>query len=58
MAAVNALAGGASGFADSRPCPALAENGRVAATTRHPGCYHGASGPSNRPAAEYPHRFP
>ena len=28
MAAVNALAGGASGFADSRPCPALAENGR------------------------------
>ncbi len=27
VAAVNALAGGASGFVDSRPCPALAENG-------------------------------
>jgi len=27
VAAVNALAGGASGFADSRPFSALAENG-------------------------------
>ena len=27
MAAVNALAGGASGFVDTRPCPALAETG-------------------------------
>jgi hypothetical protein len=42
VAAVNALAGGASGFADSRPCPVLAGTGHeLAATTRHPGSYHG-----------------
>jgi len=47
VAAVNALAGGASGFADSRPCPVLAGTcHELAATTRHPGCYHGASRPS------------
>lgn len=44
MAAVSALAGGASGFADSRLCPVLAETDReLAAATRHPGCYQGAS---------------
>ena len=47
MAAVKALAGGASGFVDSRPCPALAETGHdAAATTRHPGYYNAASRPS------------
>ena len=45
MAAVNALAGGAPGFVDTRT--ALAETGHeLAATTHHPGCYHGASSPS------------
>ena len=44
MAAVNALAGGASGFTDSRPCWVLTGTGHeLAVTTRHPGCYHGAS---------------
>ena len=43
MAAVKALAGGTSGFVDSRPYPALAEaDHHVAATTRHPRCYNAA----------------
>ena len=47
VAAVNALAGGTLGFVDTRPCPVPAETCHdVAATTRHPGCYHGASRPS------------
>jgi hypothetical protein len=46
VAAVKALAGGASGFADSRPCPAPAETGPAWPRQHRPGCYHGASGPS------------
>ena len=33
---MKALAGGASGFVDSRPCPALAETGHDAAATTPP----------------------
>ena len=55
MAAVNALAGGALGFVDTRPCPVLAETCHdVAATTCHPGCYHGACKPSTVTCATRP----
>jgi uncharacterized protein YbjT (DUF2867 family) len=46
VAAVKVLAGGGSGLAGSRLCPALAETGHdVVTMTRHPGSYDGAGAP-------------
>jgi hypothetical protein len=43
---VKVLAGGGSGLAGSRLCPALAETGHdVVTMTRHPGSYDGAGTP-------------